>query len=196
MNVNQDNNSLYPNGNEQFSNAEVYTSLQNPDVVVRSEDDATNPVRFGKRYQGGGEAEYRALLRLYAADPKHVVRPLEPTERDGRITGFTMERVEGKTLREVMGPDRVVPKHFVDQIAYALKKFHKQGLAHGDVHASNIVIQPDGTIKFIDPVGYGEIPPDEFEKYRELDWKTLKSWVPDLVEPSPKKKITEVLRRR
>ena len=43
------------------------------------------------------------------------------------------------------------------------------GVAHGDLNPNNIIVTPDGTIKLVDPVGYGDEVMADPAKFIEYD---------------------------
>lgn len=148
------------------------------EAYSRRMDDATTVIRFGKEYPGGGEAEFDALSRLYSVDPVHVAKPINLNrDLEGKVIGFEMERVNGQTVREYLEVNGSVPPHVVEQVREALRKFHESGLAHGDITMNNVFIGLNGEIKIIDPVGYGYIPQEDFQKYADLDMEAISTWV-------------------
>lgn len=146
---------------------------------------ATPVFRFDRVFPAGGEAEYNALSALYSVDPLHVARPFQLNRDErGLVTGYDMEEVSGGTVYEYMEANGgSLDQDLADQIRLTLKAFHENGLAHGDVNPHNIMVSvtTDGrkVIKFIDPAGYGKIPPDELQQYIDFDRQSLIEWLPD-----------------
>jgi len=139
-------------------------------VYRRDASDATSALRFGETYPGGGRAEFEALSRLYAADPEHVARPIDlNTDSDGNVVGYDMEFIEGPNLFEYLQEHGFLPEGASAQIRDALKVFHASGVVHGDVNPKNIILTTNGTIKFVDPVGFGKINPDDLKRYIDAD---------------------------
>jgi len=148
------------------------------EVYTRNIDDATTAVRFGREYPGGGEAEFKALSSLYSVDSVHVAKPIKlNVDPEGKIVGFDMERLNGKTAREYAQAHGSIPAQSAEQVKETVRRFHESGLAHGDLNPNNVFVSPSGDIKIIDPVGYGDIPWEEFQKYADLDMQTLSSWL-------------------
>lgn len=138
---------------------------------------STIAIRFERDYRGGGREEFDALNRLYSVDPGHVVKPLALTQENGITTGYDTELIEGITASEYLDRHKAIPPAIEDQIRGALAKFHENGLAHGDPNKGNVIITEDGVPKFIDPVGYGEIPGQELDQYVALDLELLNEWL-------------------
>lgn len=85
---------------------------------------------------------------------------------------FAMEYVEGKNLREIMGPRqrrfsiRQVLE-FGAQIAQIIKKIHQAGWVWNDCKPANLIVTTDGSLRPID--FEGAYPVNKFEPF---DWKT------------------------
>lgn len=64
------------------------------------------------------------------------------------------EFVTGKPLAELMEPDRSLPmgtvRNVMAQVAAALGFAHEQGLVHGDLKPSSVIVQSDGIAKLLD----------------------------------------------
>ena len=143
---------------------------------VKSVNGATDVMRFEKSYKGGGKEEFAALSHLYAVDPLHVARPIRLNVEDGEVKGYTAEYIDGISLTRYLRSHSALPTAILGQIESALRSFHANGLAHGDVKPSNILLGVDGRVKFIDPVGYGDIQREDLDKYIAYDWESLATW--------------------
>lgn len=72
---------------------------------------------------------------------------------DGPLRFFTMELVEGKTLRQLM---RIKPLAvetaygLLVQVAKGLIKVHEQGIVHRDLKPDNVMVRADGTTVLMD----------------------------------------------
>jgi TolB-like protein/Tfp pilus assembly protein PilF len=63
------------------------------------------------------------------------------------------EFIEGVTLRERLGHDRMTVSEILDasvQIASAIASAHKAGIIHRDIKPENIMVRPDGYVKVLD----------------------------------------------
>ena len=145
------------------------------------------PVSVGARLGGGGEGTVFAVsstevAKIYAAEPsaRHVAK-LEALvragsadvrtiaawpqqilrERSGRVTGFTMPRIEGRvTIATAMNPGSrkaTFPQatwgwliHVGRNLAVAMEAVHGAGVVIGDVNDSNVLVGGDAVVRLID----------------------------------------------
>jgi serine/threonine-protein kinase len=82
----------------------------------------------------------------------HIAAIYDLGEEDGRAY-IVMEYVEGLPLADLI-PEGGMPLEQVErygaQIAGALAFAHQQGVLHGDLKGSNIIVTPEGNIKLLD----------------------------------------------
>jgi tetratricopeptide (TPR) repeat protein len=105
---------------------------------------------MARRFRG----EYRALSRL---DHPGVLRVFDGGDLEGQ-PWFAMERIEGQMLKDVAQDWRTLPpterfrraRKVLIELARALEYIHSRGLVHRDVTPSNIMMQPDGSVKLMD----------------------------------------------
>ncbi len=110
------------------------------------------------------EQEFKALSRL---NHPNVLQVYE-CGTFGNRPYFTMELLQGTTLKEVISQWMLIPpterfskaRHTLLQMAAALDHIHQYGWIHRDVTPSNIMVLNDGTIKLMD-FGVVKIPGTE-----------------------------------
>jgi serine/threonine protein kinase len=82
----------------------------------------------------------------------HIAAIYDLGEEDGRAY-IVMEYVEGLPLADLI-PEGGMPleqvERYAAQIAGALAFAHQQGVIHGDLKGSNIIVTPEGNIKLLD----------------------------------------------
>jgi hypothetical protein len=90
--------------------------------------------------------EAQAVARLHHP---HIVSIFDAVEEGGTFA-IVMERVEGKTLRELLPLplDRLI--EMSAQVLQGLEFAHGQGIVHRDIKPENIIITADGTAKLMD----------------------------------------------
>ncbi len=88
--------------------------------------------------------EYRILEKLSSKDVK-VPRPLFVDEDRGILI---MEFIEGEKLSQIL--ERVDFVAYSRVIGETLAKIHRNGIAHGDLTTSNMILAPSGDLYFID----------------------------------------------
>jgi eukaryotic-like serine/threonine-protein kinase len=108
------------------------------------------------------QREIEAVGRL--ASP-HIVTAFDAGEADGRDF-LVMEYVEGKNLAELVQERGPLPTEqaldYVLQAARGLEHAHAAGIIHRDVKPTNLLLDPNGTVKVLD-LGLALI------KFREAD---------------------------
>lgn len=142
-----------------FNKIALANADETSSIYFKSVFDRTTPVRFGKTYASIVD-EFEDLKRLYKIDPEHVVRPIELVYENGKPIGYSMEKVVGITLADYIESGGKLDDAFYEQLEEVFRKFHKEGVVHGDINPRNIIIVEtyDGlSYKIIDPVGYGKI---------------------------------------
>ncbi|MGA3324550.1 MAG: serine/threonine-protein kinase [Terriglobia bacterium] len=82
----------------------------------------------------------------------HIAAIYDLGEEDGRAY-IVMEYIEGLPLADLI-PEGGMPleqvERYAAQIAGALAFAHQQGVIHGDLKGSNIIVTPEGNIKLLD----------------------------------------------
>jgi serine/threonine protein kinase len=82
----------------------------------------------------------------------HIAAIYDLGEEDGR-SFIAMEYIEGLPLADLIpegGMAREQVERYGAQIADALAYAHEQGVIHGDLKGSNIIVTPEGNIKLLD----------------------------------------------
>lgn len=105
----------------------------------------------GAEARGLHEARVTARMRHPAFVAVHEV--MHETRGGIGQTFLAMELVEGRTLAAVVagGPvDEVRVRDWLRQAAEALAEAHAQGVAHGDIKPSNLMIEPSGRLRILD----------------------------------------------
>jgi tRNA A-37 threonylcarbamoyl transferase component Bud32 len=114
--------------------------------VLRAELSADEPAR--RRF-----VNEMAILANF--DHPHIVRCLACREIEGRLV-MVLERLEGWTLREMLGQRIALPwqeaLRYALQIAQALDAAHSRTppVVHRDLKPENVMILPDGRVKVMD----------------------------------------------
>ncbi len=71
-------------------------------------------------------------------------------------SSITMEYIEGQQIKQVLNSVSKIERHdLCVKIGESIARLHKQGLIHGDLTTSNMILNPSGKIFFID-FGLGE----------------------------------------
>jgi Flp pilus assembly protein TadD len=126
------------------------------DVAIKllSDPFVTDPARLARF-----ATEARAASAL---NHPNILTVHDVGESDGQPF-IVMECVEGKTLRELMGPTPMPPKAVLDigaQIADGLAKAHAIGIVHRDLKPENVMVTEDGLVKIVD---FGLAKPPVFD---------------------------------
>jgi len=100
--------------------------------------------RFIQEAKAAGRVRHPGIVMIYDADTD--------VERD--LSYIAMERIEGRSLWEILAEDGPMPElpavEIVAKVAMALHAAHEEGLVHLDVKPGNILCSLDGSIKVTD----------------------------------------------
>lgn len=138
------------------------------DTVYKTAAERTDPV-------GGAftlHDEYQALTAMYEAG----VSIPEPRSYEEEREEYSMEHIPGATVQEL---DTVYPgltdadrRQIAARLEADLDRMHEEGLPHGDICTSNIIVDSDRQPYYIDPVGFSHGHP-EAEQVMERDRQNL-----------------------
>ncbi len=113
--------------------------LDEADEPSRLQDVKT---RFFREAESTGRLSHPNIVTIYDAG-----------EQQG-LGYIAMEFLEGTTLRDWCGKDRLLPEQraidIVIQVAEALDYAHGQGVVHRDIKPANIMLTKDGRVKVMD----------------------------------------------
>jgi hypothetical protein len=87
-----------------------------------------------------------------ALNHPNIVTIYDVGSQDG-VSYIAMERVEGATLRELLGPGFMAAKRLLSiatQIAEGLARAHEAGIVHRDLKPENVMVTKDGIVKILD----------------------------------------------
>ncbi|MGH9366006.1 MAG: protein kinase domain-containing protein [Thermoanaerobaculia bacterium] len=82
----------------------------------------------------------------------NIVTIYDLGQTDG-VSWIAMERVEGKTLRELLSSGALPVKRVLSigaQVADGLSKAHEAGIVHRDLKPENVMVTKDGLVKILD----------------------------------------------
>ncbi len=89
---------------------------------------------------------------------------------DSEIAFGVLEYVEGQSLRSYLkknNPDLETKLHLLRQFILGMAHIHRQGVLHGDLHMSNLLVKDDKQLKIIDFNMSNREEPQEHEVIRE-----------------------------
>ncbi len=85
---------------------------------------------------------------------KNVVRIYDLGEAEGGVKFFTMELVEGKSLRDLLNEKKTFSTKeaisFMKQMLSGLAEAHSQGVVHRDLKPQNIMVDESGVLRIMD----------------------------------------------
>ena len=103
--------------------------------------DASRLKRFEKEARSASALNHPNIVTIYDIGS------------DGRVSYIAMERVEGKTLRELLFGGALPVKKLLPiaaQIADGLARAHEAGIVHRDLKPENVMVTKDGLVKILD----------------------------------------------
>ncbi len=98
--------------------------------------------RFRREAQAAASLNHPSIVSVY------------DTGEDRGVPFIVMERVDGRTLREVLQTEgRLLPQRALEVVAdvcLALQVAHEAGIVHRDVKPGNVMLTPSGEVKVMD----------------------------------------------
>lgn len=126
-------------------------TLLNRDVAIKIlRKDLARDHNFLERFR----REARNSARLNHPNIVAIYDTGESVTEDGTLAYIVMERLGGRTLRELVGTEGALPMKqalkLVAQVANALDYSHQMGIVHRDIKPANIMLTVTGTPKVMD----------------------------------------------
>ncbi len=85
---------------------------------------------------------------------KNVVRIYDLGEAEGGVKFFTMELIEGKSLRDLQREKKTLPPKeaisVLKQVLSGLAEAHSQGVVHRDLKPHNVMVDESGVLRIMD----------------------------------------------
>jgi tetratricopeptide (TPR) repeat protein/tRNA A-37 threonylcarbamoyl transferase component Bud32 len=104
--------------------------------------EARNRARFLRECRAAATINHPGVATIYEAG-----------ETDEGLLYLASELVEGETLKDVAGRERMAPERVIEigiQLAEALEAAHAKGAIHRDIKPSNLMLTSDDRIKVLD----------------------------------------------
>lgn len=107
-------------------------------------------MRFEREAQAAAALNHPNIVSVYDTGEDHVEDGLTTT----RVPWIVMEKVEGQTLRQIMGSGRRLTLEraldITSGILAALDYSHRHGIVHRDIKPANVMVTPSGDVKVMD----------------------------------------------
>lgn len=115
------------------------------------------PGGVGIKYGKVEQEEVDLLKRIgeSGAGPRLIAAKIDEPSGRGMVA---MERIPGKTLRNLLDEKNTKVEDLEDGYIRGIAKLHRAGVAHGDAHLGNAIMQPNGQVRFVD-FGYARFDP-------------------------------------
>ena len=104
-------------------------------------------------FQPRAMSRFRREARLLAAVHHPNIATLFGTFEDGGVRFLVMELVDGETLAQWLGTDRMAVPEALGisrQIAAAFEAAHRKGIVHRDLKPANVMVSSEGWVKVLD----------------------------------------------
>ncbi len=156
--------------------------------ILREIENKQGPVKFGENelffkrsdvFSNNDREEllyqFKWLKKSRGIKGVNVPKPLVFVKL-GEITGYIMERVNGKNLEELIKTNTPeLARNFSQIIKKVLKQInilHREGMQHGDIDERNILLDDKGEVFLIDPYKHddpGVAIVDDIERLRHIE---------------------------
>jgi serine/threonine protein kinase len=97
-------------------------------------------------------AEYETLKKAGQQGADCIVLPIHYSEFEGHVY-FVMEYVNGQTIAELINASQLSILQAIQiaaETARSVGQAHKVDIVHGDIKPTNLIVQPDGSVKLVD----------------------------------------------
>lgn len=97
-------------------------------------------------------AEREVELAMLSARMGVGAKVLSVAKKDGKIIGYEMELIKGKTTNDISGIGLLSYMERPEGANFLLKvaQLHLNSIAHNDLHTGNVLIESNGAVKIID----------------------------------------------
>ncbi|MEJ4113598.1 Stk1 family PASTA domain-containing Ser/Thr kinase [Corynebacterium kroppenstedtii] len=129
-------------GTDTLLGRDVAVKMMRPDLAR----DNTFLERFRREALNAAKLNHHAIVAVYDTG--------QTSEADGSVPYIVMERVRGRTLRDIVRDDGPLNPEYaasvMADVADALHFSHEAGIVHRDVKPANIMITATGAVKVMD----------------------------------------------
>ena len=129
-------------GTDTLLGRDVAVKMMRPDLAR----DTTFLERFRREALNAAKLNHHAIVAVYDTG--------QTSEADGSVPYIVMERVRGRTLRDIIREDRPLAPEYaatvMADVADALHFSHEAGIVHRDIKPANIMITATGSVKVMD----------------------------------------------
>lgn len=129
-------------GTDTLLGRDVAIKVMRPDLAR----DTTFLERFRREASNAAKLNHHAIVAVYDTG--------QTPPEDGSVPYIVMERVRGRTLRDIIREDGpMAPEHaasIMASVADALEFSHEAGIIHRDIKPANIMITATGAVKVMD----------------------------------------------
>lgn len=110
--------------------------------------------RFAREAKSASALAHPNIVTIYEIGEAEVAgRSDEPSAAPSKLHYIAMELVDGSTLRDLVGDEKVTLKTllgYLGQAADGVARAHQAGVVHRDLKPDNIMVTRDGFVKILD----------------------------------------------